>query len=909
MTASSTPLTSRSAAELRRSFLDFFVAEGHTIVPSSPLVPNDPTLLFTTAGMVQFKPYYTSADVPYTRAVSVQKCLRLTDLDNVGITPRHDTFFEMLGNFSFGPRERGAYFKEEAIHFAWEFLTQVLRMPKERLHVSIFEGEAGLPRDDEAIALWKKIGVPESRIVPLGRKDNFWGPAGGAGACGPCSEIYFDLGEKRPDYLAPGAFWGERPGDAGDRFMEFWNLVFPQFDAHSDGALQPLPRPGIDTGMGIERLAMIMQGKSIIFETDVFEPIVQTVLERGARRPADPQVALRDARIIADHVRGLVFAIAEGALPGNEGAGYVLRRLLRRAVTRGRSRSGLAIHATFLAACAQRAIEIFGGHYQELLEQRAQIQRVLEHEEAGFAETFEAGMARLEKLLEGARRLDGAEAFALHDTYGFPIELTEEIAAQRGVPVDRPGFERAMDEQRERARAASKFAKGAEARLPWNEVTSGPDSEFIGYTTLAAEGLTLRAWRERPGEGRAALELVLDRTPCYAESGGQVADRGELSGGHARARLEHVYKEGDRIVHRVALTAGTRDELIEAGRRGALAAVVPASHRLPTMRHHTATHLLHASLRSTLGTHVRQAGSLVAPDRLRFDYSHFEAPAREQLASIEQVVSEWVLANREVHTEILPLEQAKQRGAMALFGEKYGAEVRMVTVDGVDDLGIAPSLELCGGTHVRRTGDIGTFALVSDSAIAAGVRRIEALCGSQAVAHFKAQQSALERAASVLQVTPAALPEQIEKLRDELASLRKAHAEAARGGLESEMQGLAARAVVAGAHRWVVARLTAEGDTNAARDAADRLRGALQSGAAVLAIASGGKTMLLAAVTDDLVVAKRLDAAALVKAVAQVTGGSGGGKPHLALAGAKDPSKVDAALDEARRLLEEALGS
>ena len=421
-------------------------------------------------------------------------------------------------------------------------------------------------------------------------------------------------------------------------------------------------------------------------------------------------------------------------------------------------------------------------------------------------------------------------------------------------------------------------------------------------------GLTLRAWRERPG-GSRSLELVLDRTPCYAESGGQVADRGELSGGHARARLEHVYKEGDRIVHRVALTAGTRDELIEAGRRGALAAVVPASHRLPTMRHHTATHLLHASLRSTLGTHVRQAGSLVAPDRLRFDYSHFEAPAREQLASIEQVVSEWVLANREVHTEILPLEQAKQRGAMALFGEKYGAEVRMVTVDGVDDLGIAPSLELCGGTHVRRTGDIGTFALVSDSAIAAGVRRIEALCGSQAVAHFKAQQSALERAASVLQVTPAALPEQIEKLRDELASLRKAHAEAARGGLESEMQGLAARAVVAGAHRWVVARLTAEGDSNAARDAADRLRGALQSGAAVLAIASGGKTMLLAAVTDDLVVAKRLDAAALVKAVAQVTGGSGGGKPHLALAGAKDPSKVDAALDEARRLLEEALGS
>src|SRR5262245_40385978 len=909
MSASPTPLISRTAAELRRAFLDFFVAEGHTLVPSSPLVPNDATLLFTTAGMVQFKPYYTSADVPYTRAVSVQKCLRLTDLENVGSTPRHDTFFEMLGNFSFGPREKGAYFKEEAIHFAWEFLTQVLRMPRERLHVSVFEGEAGLPRDDEAIALWKKMGVSESRIVQLGRKDNFWGPAGGAGACGPCSEIYFDLGEKRPDYLAPDAFWGERPGDPGDRFMEFWNLVFPQFDAHPDGKLQPLPRPGIDTGMGIERLAMIMQGKSIIFETDVFEPIVQAVLERGTRRPADAQAALRDARIIADHVRGLVFAIAEGALPGNEGAGYVLRRLLRRAVTRGRSRNGLAIHSTFLASCAQRAIEIFGGHYHEVQEQRSQILRVLEHEEAGFAETFEAGMARLEKLLAGAQRLDGAEAFTLHDTYGFPIELTEEIAAQRGVPVDRQGFERAMDEQRERARAASKFVKGAETRLPWNEVTSGPDSEFVGDTSLSAEELTLRAWRERPGGSGAALELVLDRTPCYAESGGQVADRGEIVGGNARARLEHVYKEGDRIVHRVALTAGTRDELIEAGERGALTATVPASHRLPTMRHHTATHLLHASLRSTLGTHVRQAGSLVAPDRLRFDYSHFEAPSRDQLAAIERAVSEWVLANREVHAEVLPLEQAKRRGAMALFGEKYGAEVRMITVDGVEDLGIAPSLELCGGTHVRRTGDIGTFALVSDSAIAAGVRRIEALCGSQAIAYFKAQQAALERAASTLQTSPAALPEQIEKLRDEVASLRKAHAEAARGGLESEMQSLAARAVVAGAHRWVVARLQAEGDANAARDAADRLRGALGSGAAVLAIASSGKTMLLAAVTDDLVAAKRLDAAALVKAVAQVTGGSGGGKPHLALAGAKDASKVDAALDEARRLLKEALGS
>jgi alanyl-tRNA synthetase len=402
---------------------------------------------------------------------------------------------------------------------------------------------------------------------------------------------------------------------------------------------------------------------------------------------------------------------------------------------------------------------------------------------------------------------------------------------------------------------------------------------------------------------------VLDRTPCYAESGGQVADRGEISGGGARATLEHVYKEGERIVHRVAVAAGARAALIEAGRQGRLAAAVPASHRRPTMRHHTATHLLHAALRAALGTHVRQAGSLVAPDRLRFDYSHFEAPSGEQLATVEQSVSEWILANREVCAQILPLEEAKRRGAMALFGEKYGAEVRMVTVDGVDELGIAPSLELCGGIHVKRTGDIGTFVLVSDSAIAAGVRRVEALCGSQAVAHLKAQQGALERAAAALQVPPVAVPEQIEKLKGELTALRKVQAETQKGGLEAEMLRTVDLAVQGSGGRWIVAEIKSQADANAVRDAADKLIRALGSGAAVTAISSADKTMLLAVVTDDLVAAKRLNASDLVKAVAKVAGGSGGGKPHLALAGAKDASKVEAALAEARRLLEKALGS
>jgi len=909
MSPAPTSLTSRTAAELRRAFLDFFVKRGHVEVPSAPLVPNDPTLLFTTAGMVQFKPYYTAAgDVPYTRAVSVQKCLRLTDLENVGLTPRHDTFFEMLGNFSFGAREKGAYFKQDAIAFAWELITEGLGMPKARLYASIFAGEGDLPRDDEAAALWKKIGLSADHIVALGRTDNFWGPAGGAGPCGPCSEIYFDLGEKRPDYLPEGAFWGERPGDAGDRYMEFWNLVFPQFDAQPDGTLKPLPRPGIDTGMGIERLALIVQGKSTIFETDLFAPLVSALLER-ARGGIDRQVATTDAQVIADHARALTFAVSEGALPGNEGAGYVLRRLLRRAVARARSQRGLALsNLRVTGFVAKRVIDLFGPHYAELRQNSDRIIRVLNQEEDSFAQTFEAGMGRLEKLLEtGNREIVGSEAFALHDTYGFPIELTEEIARQRGVRVDRAGFERAMDEQRSRARAASKFAQeGEEAtRAPWRVASEGPDSEFLGYRTLAADGLALRRWRASGDE----IELVLDRTPCYAEAGGQVADRGAIEGGGARGELAHVYKEGESIVHRVRLVSGTRDALIEAGRAGRLSARVDPAHRSPTLRHHTATHLLHAALRHALGTHVRQAGSLVAPDRLRFDYTHFEPPSREKLSAIEDMVNEWVLRNTEVKWEILPLARAKELGAMALFGEKYGAEVRMVTVPGVDEAGIPTSRELCGGTHVSRTGDIGAFVIASETAIASGVRRIEALCGHEARRWLRAQGETLARAAQALQASPAAVPEQVEKLKAEVAGLRKAQADLRRGGLAEEMARLAREAESGAGGRWVAAAIQSEAETDAVRDAADRLRGALGRGAAVLAIRSGGKLTFLAAVTDDLVAEKKLRADDLVRAVAKVAGGSGGGKPHLALAGGKDPAKLVEALAEARRLLAEALGS
>ncbi len=906
MTQAST--TPRAAAELRRAFVDFFVSRGHTSVPSSPLVPGDPTLLFTTAGMVQFKPYYTaSGEVPYTRAVSVQKCLRLTDLENVGLTPRHDTFFEMLGNFSFGARERGAYFKEDAIAYAWEFVTQVLQLPEERLYVSIFEGEGALPRDEEAIALWKKAGVPERRIVPLGRADNFWGPAGGQGACGPSSEIYFDLGEKAPADYPEGTFWGERPGDPGDRFMEFWNLVFPQFDAQADGTLQPLAHPGIDTGMGLERLALILQGKTSIFDTDLFAPLVQQILDLAKPDAQRLALARRDARVIADHVRGLTFAIAEGALPGNEGAGYVLRRLLRRAVTRGRRRAGLDLGEPFLAPLAAHAVDMFGGHYHELVAHRDQVLRVLEHEEAGFAQTFEGGLARLEELFAtGHKTISGEDAFVLHDTYGFPIELTEEIARERGVAVHRGEFDEAMEEQRARARAASRFGRtGAGERAPWTAVTDGADSEFIGYDALAAGSLTLRRWRKCGSEGE--IEIVLDRTPCYAESGGQVADMGRIESIGIVAVLTHVYREDEQIVHRVRFTHGDRDSLISAGARGGLKASVSPAHRFPTMRHHTATHLLHAALRQVLGEHVRQAGSLVAPDRLRFDYTHFEAPSAEQLETIEGIVVEWVLRNKDVSWTVMPIAEAKALGAMALFGEKYGAEVRVVTVDGSRSAHIPVSRELCGGTHVRRTGDIGAFVLVNDSAIASGTRRVEALCGHEALRHLKGEERLLARTAELLQASPAALPEQVQKLRAENEKLKKALAEQEKGGLEAELEKLAAAATQAPGGRWLVAEITSGADPNAVREAADRLRGALGRGAAVLAIRAGDKLTFLAAVTDDLVKAKKLRADELVRGVAKVAGGSGGGKPHLALAGAKDAAKLEDALAEARRMLGEAL--
>ena len=898
----------KTGAELRRAFLDFFVRHGHVEVPSSPLVPHgDPTLMFTTAGMVQFKPYYTATgDVPYARATSVQKCLRLTDLDHVGLTPRHDTFFEMLGNFSFGPRAKGAYFKEEATAFAWEFVTKVLGLPKERLFVSIFGGEAGVPRDDEAAALWVKLGLPKDHLIALGRKDNFWGPAGGAGACGPCSELYFDLGDKRPDYLPKDAFWGEAPGDAGDRYMEFWNLVFPQFDAQPDGKLELLPNPGIDTGMGIERLALILQGKNTIFETDLFAPLVDSVLSRSKAPKANLKTATRDARIIADHVRALSFAIAEGALPGNEGAGYVLRRLLRRAVTRGRSEQGLALEGAFLADAAARAIDAFSGHYAELGTQRDRVLRLLEQEEASFGQTYEAGMERLEKLIaQGFTELSGSEAFALHDTYGFPFELTEEIAASRNLTVDRDGFNANMEAQRERARSASRFLRdpNSESRA-WTTLTEGSHSQFSGYDATQAEGVSIRKWRMLDED----IEVVLDRTTAYPESGGQVSDTGFLWGGHpVKAGLVLVYREGEHIVHRVSCAVGLPKDLLESGRAAGLTLTVDATKRAATNRHHTATHLMHAALRTVFGEHVHQAGSLVAPDRLRFDYSHFESPSPMHVAAVEQRVNDWIMANVDVSWREMPIAEAKAQGAMALFGEKYGERVRMVTVAGVGETGIEPSRELCGGTHVRRTGDMGVFVITEETAVASGVRRIEALCGPAARTWLLDSQGTLLGILGLLQTPQWKAIEAVEKLKDEVIQLRKQVTQASQQGLAAQLAMLADGATVEADGRWVVARIDTGAETNAVRDAADQLRGKLGRGAAVLAIVNEEKFAFLAMVTDDLVAEKKLRADELVRDVARITGGSGGGKPHLSLAGGRDMGKLEEALDFARAQLKQAL--
>jgi alanyl-tRNA synthetase len=887
-------MKNRSASELRREFRDFFAERGHTAVPSSPLVPlGDPTLLFTTAGMVQFKPYFQGgADLPYTRAVSVQKCLRLSDLENVGRTPRHDTFFEMLGNFSFGD-----YFKAEAIEWAWELVTRTVGLPPDRLHVSVFNGEGGLPPDEEARELWRRQGVADARIVALGRKDNFWGPAGGTGACGPCSEIYYDLGSEA--CTCDGSC---TPGTDCDRYMEFWNLVFPQYDAQPDGSLPPLPRPGIDTGMGLERLAMIVQGKRSIFETDLFLPVVELIAARAGLgklprlgEASDPRAAA--LCIIADHARALTFALAEGIAPGNEGRGYVLRRLLRRAARQGRV---FGLTEPFLDAAAATVIERFRGDYPELQAAERRVLGVLRREEEAFLRTFEQGAARFETLVEEARgrnpaRLDGEEVFLLHDTYGFLVDLTEEMARERGLAVDREGFERAMDEQRERARKASSFTaeRGEGDGGPeWQTVSEGPDSEFIGWESTEAVS-PVRRWRARPDVGDGVAEVILETTPFYPEGGGQVADSGRLTAPGFEGEMLDVRRADHEspIVHRVRVARGQLPV-------GEVRAEVGRAKREATVRNHTATHLLHAALRRVLGTHVMQAGSVVAPERLRFDYSHFQATTPEELQRSEDDVNRAVLANLPVRVVWSTMEEARRDDVIAFFGERYPSRVRSIRIyDGDHNV----SSELCGGTHAHRTGDIGLFKILSDVSIAAGTRRIEAATGFNLVERFRQLEEHAGAVSRLLNARVDDLAPRVEGLLREVQELKSKKSQNQTGAVEKELAALGAEARSARHGRFVSGRVSAP-DAKSLREAGDRLAVLVKPGSGVIWAEIDDRYAAQIVVSPELV-KQGVTAGAIAKALGERLGVRGGGKDTSAQVGGKLDRPLDSVVGETWEVL------
>ncbi len=849
--------------DLRQHFLDFFAALGHRVVRSSSLVPaNDPTLLFTNAGMNQFKDVFTGAERrPYSRAASSQKCVRAggkhNDLDNVGYTRRHHTFFEMLGNFSFGD-----YFKADAIAFAWELITRDFGLPKDKLYVTVFR------EDDDAARLWTEVaGVPPSRIFRLGEKDNFW-QMGETGPCGPCSEIHFDLG---PEAAEPGREHEEFPDDGGGRFVEIWNLVFMQFERSAGGGMTPLPRPSIDTGMGLERIAAVMQGKISNYDTDLIRPIVERAGQLFG--PAAPEVALR---INADHARAAAFLIHDGVLPSNEGRGYVLRKIIRRAIRNARPGGRTEPYLADLTGLVARLME---PGYPEMIESIPRVARVATEEEHRYASTFQVA----EKVFFDEARsaaggvLPGAAAFKLYDTYGLALDEQREMAREHGLAIDEDGFHAEMEKQRTRARASWRGADKAAVPEVYRAL---PSTEFIGRETLEA---AVRLERVIEHDGR--IELLLDRTPFYAESGGQVGDTGVLvfaSTGEPAAEVEDTYKPiPNAILHKVRPLAPLR-----AG--DSLIARVDGARRASIMRNHTATHLLHAALRQVLGQHVKQAGSVVAPNRLRFDFTHYAPVHALELAGIERIVNEEILRNTGVETGIMDLDKALETGAMALFGEKYGDQVRVVSVPGF-------SRELCGGTHVSRTGDIGVCKVVSEGGISAGVRRIEAITGLGALERFQETFESLHRVSTIAGASGHHDPApQVEKLVEENKALEK------------QIEHLKARLAQAGASELehsartlkgvkVLAALAPGMDRAQLRTLADSLRNKWKTAVVVLASTEDSSVSIVTAVTKDLTA--RVHAGKIAGAVALAVGGKGGGRPDMAEAGGKDPSALAGALD------------
>ena len=877
------PMSSR---RIRSAFLDFFAERGHQVVPSSPLLPaGDSTLLFTNAGMNQFKDVFAGRERrDYSRACSSQKCVRAggkhNDLENVGYTARHHTFFEMLGNFSFGD-----YFKADAIQFAWDLLTDVYGLPVERLWFTVYTD------DDEAADLWREVGAAPERILRFGDKDNFWA-MGETGPCGPCSEVHFDRGE---DPLGDGR--AALVNGPGDDIIEIWNLVFMQFEKDTDGKLHPLPRPSIDTGAGLERLAAVLQGVETNYDTDLFQPILKGVGEL-AGRPYDPDGDLAPAfRVIADHTRAAAFLMTDGVVPSNEGRGFVLRRIVRRALRYGRK---LGLDGAFLHTLLPVVAEEMGDVYPELRERLDVVTTQLAQEERRFARTLNAGTDVAGKELERIKRIGGEEvpgevAFDLYQTHGIPLELLEEFAQEEGLRIDREGFDAALADERERGQASWKGDLVARFRPEHEELAEkGVRAEFVGYDLLQASSEVvaligadgLEDLLESGEEG----EVVLAETPFYAESGGQVGDRGVLRWRGGRARVIDTQKpiEG-LIVHSVKVEEGE----LELGTE--VAASVEEGPRLDTQRNHTATHLLHAALRTVLGDAAQQAGSLVEPDRLRFDFSWGEPVRLEALQEVERMVNSEIVRDREVGKGVMAIDAARELGAMALFGEKYGETVRVVTVgDG------SFSRELCGGCHVRRTGEIGTFIIVGERGVAAGVRRIEAVTGRGAVELLQARERLTAELAGRYQVAFEKLPELLEGRERRLEDLEKEIRELRHKLASGEAGGGETRTEAAGIS--ILTRLAPEMSPSELRNLADTLRQRLGSGVVVLGMESGGKATLLVAVTDDLT--HRVRAGDVVRELAGVVGGRGGGRPNLAQAGGPDAAKLDEALKRVPAVVE-----
>ncbi|MBN9367852.1 MAG: alanine--tRNA ligase [Comamonadaceae bacterium] len=865
MTTSTPPA---SVADIRKTFLDFFASKGHTVVPSSSLVPgNDPTLMFTNSGMVQFKDVFLGTDKrPYNRATSVQACLRAggkhNDLENVGYTARHHTFFEMLGNWSFGD-----YFKRESLQWAWELLTEVYQLPKERLLATVYE------EDDEAYDIWtKEIGLPPERVIRIGdnkggryKSDNFWMMAD-TGPCGPCSEIFYDHGPEIPGG-PPGS-----PDEDGDRFIEIWNNVFMQFDMKEDGSVTPLPAPCVDTGMGLERLAAILQHMHSNYEIDLFDALIKA----AARETHTTDLANPSLKVIADHIRATSFLVSDGVIPSNEGRGYVQRRIVRRAIRHGYK---LGQKTPFFHKLVKDLVQQMGDAYPQLRAQEQRITEILKAEEERFFETLANGMEILDAALAGGEKvLPGDVAFKLHDTYGFPLDLTNDVCRERGVGVDEAGFNAAMDAQKNKARAAGKFKMDRALEY------TGVANAFTGYEHLAEAAKIVALYADGTSvavlkEGQSGV-VVLDRTPFYAESGGQVGDQGEIGAGSARFAVADTQKiKADVFGHHGVLASGT----LNVG--DAVQAQVDTALRAATMRNHSVTHIMHKALREVLGAHVQQKGSLVNAERTRFDFAHNAPVTDAQIRDIEARVNAEILANTATDARVMDIESAQQTGAMMLFGEKYGETVRV--------LDIGTSRELCGGTHVQRTGDIGLFKVVGESGVAAGVRRIEAVTGANALAYLQQLEDTVNQAASALKSPTAELTARIGGALDQIKALEKELA-ALKGKLASS-QGdeLAGQAVEVKGLKVLAARLEGA-DARTLRDTMDKLKDKLKSAAIVLAAVEGDKVQLAAGVTSDAV--GRVKAGELVNFVASQVGGKGGGKPDMAMAGGTNAAALPQAL-------------